>query len=347
MGGACAFCRQGTNETQRGIAWEGREEDQRHRAMIGARAACLLAAALIYGSATPLCVWASGARLRHRAAPCGAGLGLPCDPRDRDLDGSASLFLHPNPPNIEIITHSPVDDASDFIQRTREIAILRRKERERRAEERAKQRAPSPAPPVVPSPTPLPILRPSPHVKKKPRPPQPRPIPRPQPPPPVKRPRPRVIEPPPKPRPSEPPPKLHEDTSVASWSPGTALCGTVRAIPGSVLLITTCDLTNEIGTGDGIRVGTFESTVTTPRDARTITLNEPFQGVGGQHLRAYKIDLVGTHLDGFAPLPGCVTVTRGSHALHTSVDLRRQLGANEVVRVRNKDFVIMAFPRTP
>jgi hypothetical protein len=120
----------------------------------------------------------------------------------------------------------------------------------------------------------------------------------------------------------------------------------VRAVPGSVLLLTSCDLTDEIGTGDGIRVGTFETTVTTPRDARTLTLNEPFQGLGGEHLKAYKIDLVGTHLDGFAPLPGCVTVTRGSHALHTSVDLRHRLGANEVVRVRNKDFTIMAFPRT-
>lgn len=313
--------------------------------MIGAP--CLLAAALVWSSVAPLSARASGVRLRYRAAPCGAGLALPCGPRDRDLGGSASLFLHPEPPSVEIVPHAPVDDASDFIQRTREIAIRRREERERRAEERAKQRAPSPAPAPLPSPAPLPILRPVPQVKKKLRPPPPRPMPRPHPPPPAKPPRlPVARKAPPKPRPPEPTPKTHEDTSVASWSPGTALCGTVRAVPGSVLLITTCDLTDEIGTGDGIRVGTFESTVTTPRDARTITLNEPFQGVGGQHLRAYKIDLVGTHLDGFAPLPGCVTVTRGSHALHTSVDLRRRLGANDVVRVRNKDFVIMAFPRT-
>jgi hypothetical protein len=123
------------------------------------------------------------------------------------------------------------------------------------------------------------------------------------------------------------------------------LCGTVGVIPGSTLVTTSCDLREDIQNGDGIRIGTFETTVTTPRDQRTLTLNDPFEGVGGTHLKPYKIDLIAQYLEGFTPLPGCFSMLTGSNLVSTTMDVRRFIGVGEVIRLRNQDYTLIG-PRT-
>jgi len=234
-------------------------------------------------------------------------------------------------------------NAKDFIQQTREAAVRLRRVRAKREEAR-KQYAPSPSPKPLPKKPPSPKSKriiPKRHVKpfsapspsSSPRPPTPPPLPL----------------PPTKSQPTAtllpPPPALHEDLSLTSWSPSTELCGTVRVTPGSPIVETTCDLRLEIQNGDGIRIGTFESTVTTPRDKRTLTLNDPYQGLGGEHLKPYKIDLIAQFVEGYKPIPGCISVLHGSNVMSTSMDIRSAIGVGEVLRVRNQDYTIMA-PRT-
>jgi hypothetical protein len=239
---------------------------------------------------------------------------------------------------------SSLGDAKDFIKQTRAAAARNNEERMKRSRYIAPSPSALPPKKMSPSPhTPLTINRLVP--KKKPQKIAPKPSPSPSP---IVPPKPKPAPPassPLSPPPAAPPSALHEDLTLASWSPSTELCGTVKVIPGSTLVTTSCDLRNDIMNGDGIRIGTFESTVTTPRDQRTLTLNDPFQGIGGSHLKPYKIDLVAQYLEGFTPLPGCFSMLKNSNVVSTSMDVRRFIGVGEVIRLRNQDFTLIA-PRT-
>ena len=137
---------------------------------------------------------------------------------------------------------------------------------------------------------------------------------------------------------------VHWKNPPQSWTAGIPLCGYVSVVRDSVIVRTTCDMRPEISVGEGIRIGTHETTVVNPRDGNTLTLSDPYPDATNPKTKAYKIDYKPHTALGCKTLPGKVDVTYNNTLVRTTVDLRSAIGTGETIRIHNEEFTV-ALPR--
>ena len=248
---------------------------------------------------------------------------------------TASMSVSPRPlkTGVDFERPSDTDSAEEVIKRTqREMLHLRHTREElKKAEQEEKWKS-----------RPRPKPRPKPKPKRSPRPkPPPRKPPRKETP--LEEKWKKVVEqemkrPAPKPKPK---PKVHWDNPPTSWSAGVTLCGCVNVLRNSVVVRTNCDLRAEIADGEGIRIGSHETTVVEPRDARTLTLSDPYPGKSDACIKAQKIDLAPINSLGCSPLPGYVSTLYNSTIVRTSKDLRGYIQTGETIRIHNEEFTVV------
>eukprot|EP00943_MAST-04B_sp_MAST-4B-sp1_P003017 g3017.t1 len=133
---------------------------------------------------------------------------------------------------------------------------------------------------------------------------------------------------------------VHWTNPPQSWTAGIPLCGYVSVVKDSVIVRSTCDLRSEISIGEGIRIGTHETTVVNPRDGNTLTLSDPYPNVTNPKTKAYKIDYKPHTALGCKALPGKVDVTYNNTLVRTTMDLRTAIGTGETIRIHNEEFTV-------
>ena len=124
------------------------------------------------------------------------------------------------------------------------------------------------------------------------------------------------------------------------------LPGLFKVIRNSPLVRTTVDMGPLIANGEGIQfyqefggdsMGDFS--VSEPRDAVTISINDPFEGHAAT-LKACKIDNTPITLEGYSPLKGTVAVLAGSKIARTSESWLGMIGEGDTVRISTEEFTV-------
>lgn len=128
-------------------------------------------------------------------------------------------------------------------------------------------------------------------------------------------------------------------TGKTTWPVCKFLPGYFYVQQYSVLVRTTVDMRPLLANGEGISfyerkgaetLGDF--TVTDPRDAVTLTLNDPYEGPT-KKLKACKMDNTPITLEGYTPLQGVVAVLAGSSVIRTSRCLLGTIGIGDTIHI--------------
>eukprot|EP00943_MAST-04B_sp_MAST-4B-sp1_P000972 g972.t1 len=128
-------------------------------------------------------------------------------------------------------------------------------------------------------------------------------------------------------------------TGKTAWPVCKILPGYFYVQHSSVLVRTTIDVRGVLANGEGISfyehkggetLGDF--TVTDPRDAVTLTLNDPYEGPT-KRLKACKMDNTPVTLEGYVPLQGVVAVLAGSPVIRTSRCLLGNIGIGDTIHI--------------
>jgi hypothetical protein len=112
-----------------------------------------------------------------------------------------------------------------------------------------------------------------------------------------------------------------------TWDGGLVpLCGTVSVDRGSRRVRTTCDLRDELSTGDLVRIGKETGTMTSPFTDSEFALAQDYSGRSVTGVKAYKQVRE-------VPLSGVLSVVEGSATVTTSADLRGEIAPGDMVKI--------------
>eukprot|EP00941_MAST-03F_sp_MAST-3F-sp1_P000201 g201.t1 len=112
-----------------------------------------------------------------------------------------------------------------------------------------------------------------------------------------------------------------------TWDGGLIpLCGTVTVKHGSPEVLTTCDVRDELSTGDLVRIGKETGVMTTPFTESMFTLAQNYSGMDRSGIKAYKQVRE-------VALSGTLSVVAGSPTITTASDLRGEIAPGDMIKI--------------
>merc|ERR1711871_14753 len=112
---------------------------------------------------------------------------------------------------------------------------------------------------------------------------------------------------------------------------------TADVLEGSATLRTSCDLTEMVGTTDSIFVDNELCKVTPPVTANQLSCDRPWPLASAPRAHLCRV-IPRPWNGGMAALTCCVTTTKGSAFVATSIDLRIEISADDTIRIRTEEF---------